>query len=155
MVGSAALLLVGATLLSGCTPAVPLTPADDATNPGCADLIVRLPDTVAEEPRRETNAQATGAWGDPASILLHCGVPLIPPTTDSCVNINGIDWIEDDSDAPRFRFTTYGREPATEVVLDSEAVAGSTVLVDLSAALSYIPQTRECVGAEDLEIPAE
>ena len=62
--------------LAGCAAIVPLEPAPDANNPGCAEVIVRLPERVAEQPQRETNAQATGAWGSPASILLHCGVSV-------------------------------------------------------------------------------
>ena len=153
LLGTAALALAGIALLAGCTPSVPLDPAADAENPGCADLIVRLPDTVADQPSRETNAQATGAWGDPAAILLHCGVDVPGPTTLPCVTINGIDWIEDDSGAPLYRFTSYGREPATEIVIDSDRVAGSTALVDLSVAMEFIPATNGCLGAEDLEIP--
>ncbi len=147
-------LVPAALLLAGCTVAVPLQPADDATNSSCADMIVRLPNTVADQPIRETNAQATGAWGDPAAVLLHCGVAVPGPTTDLCVSINGIDWIEDDSEAPTYRYTTYGREPATEVVLDSEKVSGSTVLVDLSAAVANIPATGACTGIDDVTIPS-
>jgi len=152
-VGAAALLVAGVTLLTGCTSSVPLDPAADATNPGCADLIVRLPDTVAEQPSRETNAQSTGAWGDPAAILLHCGVAVPGPTTLPCVTINGIDWIEDDSEAPLYRFTSYGRDPATEIVIDSDRVSGSTALVDISPAMEFIPATSACLGAEDLLLP--
>lgn len=153
LAGRLALVLTGATLLSGCVASVPLKPATDATNPACADLVVRLPQAVAEQPARETDAQATGAWGDPAAVLLHCGVEVPGPTTLSCVTINGIDWIQDDSEAPLYRFTTYGRDPATEVVVDSGVVSGSTALVDLSAAVATIPATGACVGAKDLPLP--
>jgi len=146
-------LLAATVALTGCVAIVPLEPAADAVNPSCADLIVRLPTTVADQPDRETNAQATGAWGDPAVILLHCGVEVPGPTTLPCVNINGIDWIEDDSEAPLYRYTTFGRDPATELVVDSEKVSGSTVLVDLSGAVSTIPATGACVGAEDVTLP--
>ena len=151
---AAALALVAATVaLTGCAAIVPLEPAADAANPACADLIVHLPTAVADLPERETNAQATGAWGDPAVVLLHCGVEVPGPTTLPCININGIDWIEDDSDAPLYRYTTFGRDPASELVVDSEKVSGSTVLVDLTNAVSAIPATGQCVGAEDLTRP--
>ncbi len=143
-------------VLSGCTAAVPLQPAPDAENPACADVVVHLPATVAEQPQRETNAQGTGAWGSPdASVLLHCGVPVPGPTTLACVTVNGVDWINDDSEAPLYRFTTYGRTPATEVVVDSGKVSGSTVLVDLASAVSQIPATGACVGVDDLELPGD
>lgn len=146
-------LLASALLLSGCAVAVPLDAATDAVNPACADLVVHLPTTVGDQAERDTNAQGTGAWGDPATVLLHCGVAVPGPTTLPCVSINGIDWISDDSDAPRYRFTTYGRTPAIEVVVDSGKVSGSTVLADLTHAVSVIPATGKCTGNEDLNLP--
>ncbi|MEO6199783.1 MAG: DUF3515 family protein, partial [Cryobacterium sp.] len=104
-------------------------------------------------PERETNAQGTGAWGDPSAVLLTCGVEVPGPTTLPCVSINGIDWIEDDSQAPLYRYTTFGRDPATELVVDSEKVSGSTVLVDLAGAVANVPATSECVGANDVTLP--
>ena len=154
-VGASITLAAGTLVLTACAAAVPLQPAADATNSSCADLIVHLPVMVADQPERETNAQGTGAWGDPATVLLHCGVDVPGPTTLPCRSINGIDWIEDDSDAPQYRFTTYGRDPATEVVIDSEKVSGSTVLVDLAGAVSNIPATGKCLGVEDVTIPTD
>jgi hypothetical protein len=150
-----ALLAVVGLVLTGCAAAVPMQPATDAVNPDCANVIVHLPETVAEQPSRETNAQATGAWGDPSAVLLTCGVEVPGPTTLPCLNINGIDWIEDDSDAPRYRYTTYGREPATEVFIDSELVSGTTTLVDLADAVAYVPATSQCLDASDLAVPTE
>ncbi|MDJ0337263.1 DUF3515 family protein [Cryobacterium sp. PH31-O1] len=148
-------VLAGSLLLAGCAAAVPLTPAADATNVACADVIVHLPSTVADQAMRETNAQATGAWGDPAAVLLHCGVTVPAPTTLPCLNINGVDWIEDDSDAPTYRYTTYGRDPAIEIVIDSEAVSGSTALIDVANAVGYVPLTGACIGAEDVQLPTD
>jgi len=144
------LVLVPTLALTGCAGAVPMTPAEDANNPACASVIVRLPDLVAEKPKRETNAQATGAWGTPASVLLTCGVTVPGPTTLPCVEVNGIDWIEDDADAPLYRYTTFGRTPAVEVAIDSNAVSGTTVLVDLGNAVSYLPQTGKCTDLSDV-----
>ena len=148
-------MLAGSLILAGCASAVPLTPAADATSAACADVIVHLPSTVADQASRETNAQATGAWGDPAAVLLHCGVTVPAPTTLPCLNINGIDWIEDDSDAPTYRYTTYGRDPAIEIVIDSEAVSGSTALIDVANAVGYVPATSACLGAEDVLLPTD
>ncbi|TFB90621.1 DUF3515 family protein [Cryobacterium algoricola] len=150
-----ALALAGVVLLSGCTASVALEPAADAVNPGCADIVVHLPTLVADQAERETNAQATGAWGSPAAVLLHCGVAVPAPTTLPCLNVNGIDWIEDDSAAPLYRYTTYGRTPASEVVIDSGVVSGSTVLVDLAAVMAVIPATAKCLGAADLTLPTD
>ena len=150
---TALLLAAAAVVLTGCAAAVPMQPAADAENPACADIIVRLPTTVADQPERETNAQATGAWGDPTAVLLTCGVAVPGPTTLPCVSINGVDWIEDDSDKPRYRYTTYGRDPATEVYIDSELVSGSTTLVDLASAIANVPATTQCLGADDVTLP--
>ena len=149
----AALALAGvaaATLLSGCAGAVTLDPAPAATDPSCADVVVRLPDSVADVDRRETDAQGTGAWGDPAAVLLRCGVQPYGPTTLPCDNVNGIDWIRDDSAAPTYTFTTYGRVPAVQVVVDSNAVSGTSALVDLGSAVGAIPQTSACLDADDV-----
>ncbi|WEO75937.1 DUF3515 family protein [Cryobacterium sp. SO2] len=151
---AALLLTVAAVLLSGCSAAVPMQPAADAVNPDCATVIVHLPVSVADQPERETNAQATGAWGDPTAVLLTCGVAVPGPTTLPCVNINGIDWIEDDSEAPKYRYTTYGRDPATEVYIDSELVSGSTTLVDLANAVANVPATSQCLDADDVTLPS-
>ena len=148
--GIAGLVVLTAFGLTGCAAAVPMTPAEDANNPNCASVIVRLPDLVAEQAKRETNAQATGAWGTPARVLLTCGVTVPGPTTLPCVEVNGIDWIEDDVDAPLYRYTTFGRTPAVEVAIDSDAVSGTTVLVDLGAAVSYLPQTGKCTDLSDV-----
>jgi len=147
-------LAAAATLaLAGCAPAVALEPAADANNPRCAEVTVRLPDVVAELPERGTDAQATGAWGDPATVLLHCGVAIPGPTTQQCQSVNGVDWIIDDADAPNYRFTTFGRTPAVEIVLDGDAVASSTVLADLAPAVSVLPVTGKCTALGDAELP--
>lgn len=146
-----ALLLAGAATLalSGCSQAVPMDPAVDASSPDCAAVVVRLPDAIAkdteaEQPERETNAQGTGAWGSPASVLLRCGVPAPGPTTDRCVTVNGVDWVIDESDAPNYRFTTYGRTPAVEVLVDNDVVSGTTAITELSSAVSVIPAEGAC-----------
>jgi hypothetical protein len=151
-----ALAAVATALLTGCVQAVPLEPADSANDPACADVTVRLPDTVADKPKRETTAQATGAWGDPAAVILHCGVAVPGPTTDACIALNGVDWIADESDAANdtYRYTTYGRDPAVEVVINADAetggVSGTTALIDLTSAVSVIPATSACLSPDDI-----
>ena len=119
-------------------------------------MTVRLPDTVADKPKRETSAQATGAWGDPAAVLLHCGVAVPGPTTEACIALNGVDWIADESDAENdtYRYTTYGRDPAVEVVINANpetgGVSGTTALIDLTSAVSVIPATSACLAPGDV-----
>jgi hypothetical protein len=130
---------------------VPFEAAPEATDPDCAAVVVRLPDEVAGLAARETDAQGTGAWGTPASVLLRCGVEPPGPTTERCVSVDGVDWIIDESDAPRYLFTTYGRTPAVEVLVDNDAVSGTTAITDLSAAVSVIPAERECTNLGDAQ----
>lgn len=155
LIAATTLAAATASLLSGCSPAVSFEQAADADNPDCAYVTVALPQTVADLPKRDTDAQATGAWGSPASILLRCGVEVPGPTTLECTTVNGVDWIIDDSDAPNYRFTTYGRDPAIEVIVDSDVVHGSTALVDLEPAVSNVPEKpfAACTGVDDVPIP--
>lgn len=150
--GLVVLTAVALSTLTGCTSIVPLQPADDANDPGCADVIVRLPDTVADQPRRETNAQSTGAWGSPTSVLLYCGVEVPSASTYTCVEVDGVYWLRDDdaTEAPTYTFRLYGREPAIDVVIDTEQVGTFPALSDLGRAVSYTqPNGHECVDIED------
>lgn len=139
-------------LLAGCSPIVALEPAEDAASPLCAEVTVRLPDTVAELAKRQTNAQATGAWGEPTAVLLRCGVPSPAPTSQlPCVTVEGVDWLRDDTDDPTFVFTSYGRTPAVEVIVDSTAASGLEALVDVTFAVSQLPVEGACLAPEDVE----
>lgn len=123
--------------------------AKGSNDPACADVIVRLPNTVAGLDQRTTNAQATGAWGSPAAVQLRCGIEPSGPTTDTCVSVNGVDWIIDSSKAPLYRFEAYGRTPGLEVFVDSDKVSGTSAITDLSIVAKLLPQTRHCLGAGD------
>lgn len=140
-----AALLVG---LSGCASIVDVDPAGDAANASCADVMLALPPTVAENEQRPTNSQATSAWGNPSKVVLRCGVDVPGPTTDPCVTVNDVDWVVREGD-PAWTATTYGRNPAVEVLFDPDEVPSSTVLVELGDAASRIPRTRACVGLSD------
>lgn len=133
--------------------------APDAQAVDCAYVSLALPEVVDGFEQRLTNAQATSAWGTPARILLRCGVPAPPPTDERCISINGIDWIEDPSEAPTYRYTTYGRTPSVEVTIDASpesGASGTAALVDLEEAVAKTAKTGGCVGAEDLlAVPGE
>lgn len=132
--------------LSACSPTVSLEPAADANNPGCADVIVRLPDAVDGQERRTTNAQSTAAWGNPATVILRCGIEPVEISTLPCVTANGVDWIVDDSAKPSFRFISFGRTPALEIIVDSENAVGVNALDSLAEAVKSIEPTKECVS---------
>ncbi len=143
-------LAVAALLvLCGCAPKVTITEAADANNPACAPMMVALPKALADAPRRTTSAQATAAWGEPAVAVLRCGVQVPGPTTDRCVTINGVDWVIREGEGS-YTFTSYGRNPATELVLEENKVPSDTALSEISAAVAKIPATGGCVGRDDL-----
>ena len=130
--------------VTGCAPMVTLEPAEDANNAECAEIIVRLPDELAGEPKRSVNAQSTAAWGEPVSVILRCGLEPVEVSALPCVNTGEIDWLVDDSNAPSYRFISFARFPATEVIIDSTKLAGVTVLEQLSSTIGILPATKRC-----------
>jgi hypothetical protein len=147
------LVAVGALVvglgLSGCAATVSVPAAEDSNDPLCADVTVRLPDAIGDLPRRWTDAQSTGAWGDPTAVVLSCGVTPPGPTTLQCVTFEGVDWIVDASELPMQRITTYGRTPATQVYVNTERVSPSDVLPAISRIVSSLPEDASCVSVED------
>ncbi|CAI9386396.1 hypothetical protein MICABA_00371 [Microbacterium sp. T2.11-28] len=132
-------------LLTGCATTVSMQPAPEADSPDCAAVTVRLPAEVDGQPRVWTDAQATGAWGAPTTVLLTCGLEPSGPSTLPCETVDGIDWLIDDAEAPRYRFTTFGRTPSVEVYLDYDVVSARSVLGSLSSAVRMLPATEsEC-----------
>lgn len=134
-------------VLSGCTPMVNLSAAEFSNDPACAEVSVRLPSELGELERRQTNAQATGAWGEPSAVLLRCGLEGVEVSTLPCVTAGNVDWLVDDSEAPNFRFISFARFPAVEVIIDSVNASGITSLEGLSGAVSQIPATKFCTAA--------
>jgi hypothetical protein len=144
---STAATAIGLSLaLSGCSPTVSLEPAADSNNPGCAEIVVRLPEGVDGQERRTTNAQSTAAWGNPATVILRCGIEPVAISTLPCVNAAGVDWLVDESERPKFRFITFGREPAVEVIVDSENAVGVNALESLAPAVQSIDALKRCQG---------
>ena len=130
--------------LAGCSPTVSLSPAPSASAPACAEVTVRLPDTVDGQRRVWTDAQATGAWRNAegtTTVVLTCGLEEPGPSTLPCQSIDGVDWLVDDSEAPNYRLTTFGREPAAQVYLDSGVVSAVQALSDLADAVGRLPTT--------------
>ncbi|MFP3600001.1 hypothetical protein, partial [Chryseobacterium sp. SIMBA_029] len=50
-----------------------------------------------------------------------------------------------------YTLTTFGRNPATEILMDPNKISSATALADLAAAASKIKATGKCVGQEDLQ----
>ncbi|RIX28454.1 DUF3515 domain-containing protein [Amnibacterium setariae] len=150
-----ALPLVAVTLLlAGCAPTVSLTPAPQATSTRCAGVVVRLPDRIGTLDRRETDAQGTGAWGNPAAVTLTCGVLTAEASGIPCQTVGGVDWLLEEeriAGADRQVLTTFGRQPGTQVVLDPKAVQAITVLETLSDPIAAATQRdgRKCLADSD------
>jgi hypothetical protein len=148
----AAVAVAAVGLLTGCSATVALTPAASATSAMCASVVVLLPDTVSTLPQRETNAQGTGAWGEPPDIVLHCGVPVPDPNSLECVTVDGIDWLHKVDPNEVDTFTTYGRDPAVAVTINSKDVKadGGQALSDLAIAVAEIPTKHRCVAPSEV-----
>lgn len=138
------LLIFSILLLSGCATTVNLEAAEDANNPACAEVMVRLPDSLGDHQKRFTNSQATAAWGDPAAVLLRCGLPQVTISELPCVTAGNLDWLVDDAQAPSYRFISYSTNPAVEVIVDSDVASGVTTLDTLEAAVSVLGQSKRC-----------
>jgi hypothetical protein len=151
LAASAAVAAILGVALVGCSTTVHLEPADDANNPICAEVSVLLPENVAGFDRVWTDAQGTGAWGDP-TIVLRCGVEPPAPSDLVCTTIGTVDWLVLDQEADRQRLVTYGREPALEVIIRREAeVDFRTVVEKLSASVQpgLAPATAQCTDRVD------
>ncbi len=138
------LLIVLPLLLSGCATTVNLEAAEDANNPACAEVMVRLPQSLGEQTQRFTNAQATSAWGEPTAVIIRCGLPPVEVSELPCVTAGEIDWLVDDSAAPSYRFISFATVPAVEVVVDSNRASGVTSLEGVAPAVAFLGQTKKC-----------
>ena len=155
----AARLAVPALLvaLTGCAARVPVAPAPSANDPLCAQVVLALPLELGDLPRLRTTSQASVAWGTAAHPVVRRGGAEPPgPTTDQCVTAEdgevAVDWVAvpgeaDETGAADWTFTTYGREPAIEVVVPAEVTGtrSTAFLLDLGVAVSRIPATRQCL----------
>jgi hypothetical protein len=131
-------------LLTGCAPTVHLSPAEQANSVACAELMVRLSDEVDGLTRRSTDAQSTAAWGEPAAVIFRCGLPEVTVSELKCISEEGVDWLVDDSKAPSYRFITFGRNPASEVIVDSKKAVGVNVLDEIGTTIQFQAATKTC-----------
>ncbi|WP_314453994.1 DUF3515 family protein [uncultured Microbacterium sp.] len=142
--------------LAACSTTVAMEPAKLANDPACASVISRLPESISGQERRWTDAQATGAWGNPASILMTCGLEPPAPSTLPCRSVDGVDWIVDESQAADklFTLTTYGREPAIQVFLDQGTASSGDVARALGPLIrEYLQPTGSvCTAASDVAV---
>ena len=136
--------ILGLFATTGCTSTVPLESAEAANSYACAEFSVRLPDEIELLAKRRTDAQATGAWGNPTAVIARCGLPEVTASELRCITASDIDWLVDDTKAPTYRFIAFGRNPATEIIVDSKRASGASVLDALAKAVAATPLDRRC-----------
>ncbi|MFN8082337.1 MAG: DUF3515 family protein [Kineosporiaceae bacterium] len=124
-----------------------MTAAPQATSSACTAALAAAPATVLDQSRTTNPTAGVLAWGDPA-IVARCGLAPLGPSTKSCIGVNGIDWVIDDTTDP-VTATSYGRAPAVEVRMP-RAVGATRLpaaLVDLAPVAAALPTTsRTCTG---------
>lgn len=117
--------LAGCVLLASCSvPPVEATPPDGANSPECQSADKHWPTTVAgQNPYPVTTpSDSVRAWGKRPSeaIIARCGVVSPGPTTDPCINVDGVDWVQRQLGKDGFHYVTYGRAPAIEVLVPAQ-----------------------------------
>ena len=87
--------------------------------PACEPATEQWPVTVARRDRVEVDVDGderdAAAWGDPA-VIATCGWPALGPTDAECLDVDGVFWVVERLD-DGVRFTTFGRDPAIEVLV--------------------------------------
>jgi hypothetical protein len=133
------MLVVGTLALVGCSSAVEVTAPAEAGSAACAAAARSWPAIVSGLARRDTTSDspAVAAWGEPA-VIARCGVPALAPTADPCIDVNGVGWVETAlSDGTRF--TTFGTDPAIEVLVPSTYAPGGLLLPVFTDAATALP----------------
>ena len=160
-------LVLSVLMLAGCARAVVVPPAPSGAAVGCADVARALPQRVGGLAARTTTAQGAAAWGPAGApeggsgqVVLRCGVDPPGPTTAACTAVTGpdqpeVDWISVQG-SKGSRFTTFGRSPATQVVVPASLTGADpaltqAVLADVAVAVSAVPAQRRCVGPDGRE----
>lgn len=144
------LLAAGLVLaIAGCTAPVVVEPAPYAGDPGCAAVMLGIPDEVGGLARLETSSQATAAYGDAPRIVARCGVEVPGPSSERCLAIDtpaaSADWLvleEDDV----WRAIAFGRNPAMEVVVPK--IRADQAVGEILAAFSPSATRADRTGLE-------
>lgn len=153
----AAVAVLALAPLAGCAAATYAPPGPDAALPVCGDVVAYAPQELLGLGRTEPASQGTVVWGRGGEqIVLRCGVEPPAPNPDGCTRIedpqgNLTDWLIRPNDDGGWLFTTYGREPAIDVLV-AEGVGGdqpSAALLELSSTVNRIEPTAWCVSLDD------
>ena len=123
-------------------------PFGESDSPACQAVADHWPQTVGDLEPRATAVESRGvaAWGDPP-VVARCGKQPPGPTTDQCIDINGIDWVATELDDGTM-FTTYGRSPAIEVLVPDAYDTAPLWLPAFTVAAAQVEQTLgRCTSA--------
>jgi hypothetical protein len=115
----------------------------------CESPMARMPRSVGGQPADEvtvsegTDPRDVRQWGDPA-IIATCGWPALGPTPEQCLDVDGVDWVAERlSDG--VRFTTFGRDPAIEVLVPDAYDPAPLLLPAFGPAAKALPANgRTC-----------
>ena len=103
------------------------------------------PLTVAGQDMTATSplSSRAAAWGDPA-VIASCGWPALGPTDKECLDVDGVYWVvEPLSDG--VKFTTFGRDPAVEVLVPDAYEPEPLLLPAFGPAAKALPTNgRSC-----------
>lgn len=149
--GAAALCTAGALALALVNdPAHDIRPGADARNPSCGRITEESPRELGGRTREEVDLPGVAVWGD-GDVVLRCGLPAPPPTTDPCFEAGGVDWVIDLKKSTRDRkvIVTYGRSPATEVTFAADMTTTDAAILGLSSTVApLVEQTDQCIGPD-------
>lgn len=126
-------------MLSGCASAVEVSVPAGGSTPACVSAAEAFPPEVSGMPRADTApaSPAVAAWGDPA-VIARCGVAAVAPTETQCLEVDGVGWIPEElSDG--IRFTSFGTDPALEVLVPSDYAPEGLLLPAFSDAVRALP----------------
>lgn len=140
------LLVLGVAggVLSGCSSAVDVIAAPRHT--AACDRPDRLwPHAVGRQARRSVSPSNpdAAAWGDPA-IIATCGWPELGPTTEQCIEVDGVDWVAHQLD-DGVQFRTFGRSTVIEVLVPKAYAPEPLLLPAFGPAAKALPANgRTC-----------
>ncbi|WP_277454925.1 DUF3515 family protein [Janibacter sp. DB-40] len=125
--------------LGACAGPVEVAIPAQAEAPACAAASEHWPaEILGEAPTQTEPSDPTViAWADPA-VIARCGMPALGPTENQCIVVDGIDWVAEDL-GDGTKLTTFGREPAIEVLVPDEHGPAPLLLPAFSEAAEQLP----------------
>ena len=126
-------------MLSACGSGVEVGVPSGGQSPVCASAGILWPSEVSGLERRDTSPSnpAVAAWGDPA-VIARCGVAAPGPTETECLEVEHVGWIPEEL-ADGTRFTTFGTEPAIEVLIPGDYAPEGLLLPVFADAAKTLP----------------